>query len=115
MFALLEHTTAAGRHWDLLVEVAGCERLPTWRLAACPLDAEAAGRPIAAERIADHRPLYLDFEGELSGGRGRVRRLDRGPAAVERLDGNELIVSLEGAILRGRFAVTAGRFAAMSP
>jgi hypothetical protein len=33
---------------------------------------------LPAARLADHRRLYLDYEGEISGNRGRVVRLIRG-------------------------------------
>lgn len=103
MFALLEHTTGSDRHWDLLVEVPGAERLPTWRLAANPLEAAGAVR---AERIADHRRVYLEFEGELTGGRGVVRRLDRGSAVVETIRQDEAAFTLAGERLRGGFEIT---------
>ncbi len=124
IFALLEHVTgdahtaapepalAAGplpvtggvlrAHWDFLVEGLVYERLPTWRLAANPLRATG---PIGAERLPDHRRLYLDYEGEIAGGRGRVRRLDRGPARIERFEDEELVVQLRGAVLAGRFHI----------
>jgi hypothetical protein len=105
MFALLEHLTGAADapvHWDLLVEVSGQERLPTWRLEANPL--EVSG-PIAAVRVADHRPVYLDYEGEVSGGRGQVRRLDRGPATVHQLGVTEVCLELAGELLAGYFAI----------
>jgi hypothetical protein len=35
-----------------------------------------------AHRLADHRRLYLSFEGTISGGRGRVRRLATGALAL---------------------------------
>ena len=113
MFVLLEHdaTTpsepapaAPDVHWDLMIEVPGRERLLTWRLAGNPVTKRGA---IAAERLADHRRLYLDHEGEISRGRGRVRRLDRGPATIEWLDADTLIVVLTGHIVRGRFEITA--------
>ena len=112
MFALLEHDTstpsAAGpeRHWDLIIEAPRHDRLPTWRLARDPLSTTGE---IPAERIKDHRRLYLDFEGEISGGRGVVRRLDRGPATIEQLEGAGLVVVLEGQHLRGRFEVVPDR------
>ena len=102
MFALLQHDTGADRHWDLLVEVPGCERLPTWRLSADPL--RTAG-DIPAARIRDHRPLYLEYEGELSEQRGVVRRVDRGPARVETLQGDEALLTLEGQALHGEFSL----------
>jgi len=111
MFVLLEHEEAPGTaaprvHWDLLIELPGQARLATWRLAENPL---ATPRPIPAERIADHRRLYLDYEGEISGGRGRVRRLDRGAARVQELIGDALTVELEGAALRGRWSIQPGK------
>lgn len=122
MFVLLEHerpsdpAAPAQRdvHWDLLVEVPGQDRLPTWQLTEDPC--RAIG-PIPARRIADHRRIYLEYEGPLSEGRGVVRRVDRGPADVERLDLDGLIVALHGAHLHGRFAVTgtAGGQAAFVP
>jgi hypothetical protein len=105
MFALLEHDPPAGagdRHWDFLVEVAGQERLPTWRLHACPLD---VGGPVPAARVPDHRAFYLTYEGPVSGNRGVVRRLDGGPARVQSWDGARLTVELAGARLGGVFTV----------
>jgi hypothetical protein len=105
MFVLLEHTTCDApdvppeRHWDLIVEAPGAERLPTWRLAASPLDVPG---DIAAERIPDHRPHFLHYEGPLTGDRGHVRRLDRGPAMVLRLAGEELTVAVRGRKWHGR-------------
>lgn len=116
MFALLEHDTtipkaprpaADGRHWDFMVGLPDQVRLPTWRLTHNPVATEG---DISAERITDHRRLYLDYEGEISGGRGFVRRIDHGPATVERLEGDELVIVLAGRHLRGRYGIahTAG-------
>ncbi len=113
MFVLLEHDirneAARGRrpgagevHWDLLIEVPGQERLATWRLAKNPIEAPAE---IAAERIADHRRVYLEYEGELSGGRGAVRRLDRGASVLEEYSEHEVTADLEGEHLRGRYEI----------
>lgn len=105
-FVLLEHSVRRADHappdvhWDLLLDAPEWERLPTWRLARNPL---VSAGDIPAERIKDHRRLYLDFEGEVSDGRGLVRRIERGPATIERLTGERLAVVLEGAALRGRF------------
>jgi len=102
-FALLEHTPPSGPpHWDFLVERAGAALVPTWRLAADPL---AAGGAVPAERIADHRPLYLDYEGPVSGGRGVVRRCDGGAVVSQRSAGAELVAELAGQRLRGRVTI----------
>lgn len=114
MFALLEHDTTAaagvvpaerGRHWDLLIEAAGCDRLPTWRLQRNPL-AEASAIP--AQRVGDHRRLYLEYEGEIAGGRGRVRRIDAGTATLERLENDQFRVVLAGRHLHGTFEIATG-------
>ncbi len=70
-FAVLHHDHPFA-HWDLLLETpAGCW---TWRLRAAP---DSPGE-ISAERIADHRALYLNYEGPVSGDRGVVTQWDAG-------------------------------------
>jgi hypothetical protein len=59
-------------HWDFMLEAEGVLR--TWRLLAEP----AARQSVPAERLADHRLAYLDYEGPVSGGRGSVARWDHG-------------------------------------
>lgn len=73
-FVILHHTQSDGEHWDLMLEEG--EVLLTWRLSADPT--VSGSNRIAAERVADHRPAYLTYEGELSGGRGFVRRIESG-------------------------------------
>lgn len=102
-FAILEHVLPAGRHWDLLLEVSDHQRpttasgrddasyrsdvagrlvrqhhrpsrLATWALERPP----TPGTTIAARRLPDHRRLYLDYEGPISGDRGGVTRWDAG-------------------------------------
>jgi hypothetical protein len=65
-------------HFDLLLEMG--EHLLTFQTQSLPKPSEAGGRStsIPARRIADHRPLYLDYEGEISGNRGFVRRIANG-------------------------------------
>jgi len=70
-FALLRHDHPA-EHWDFFLEDA--DALRSWRLAARP----ALGEVISAEQMADHRKVYLDYEGPVSGGRGHVVREDAG-------------------------------------
>ncbi len=74
---LLEHETPDGaRHFDWLIErpgVADEHRLIAFRCAHDP----TRDAPIPAERMPDHRALYLDYEGPIAGDRGSVRRLWR--------------------------------------
>ena len=70
-FAILEHDWPTS-HWDLLLEHG--TTLKSWRLLTEP----HPGQYVVAEPIADHRLLYLDYEGEVSGNRGTVTRWDAG-------------------------------------
>lgn len=42
---------------------------------------------LPAQRLPDHRRLYLDYEGAVSGNRGHVSRLARGTYRLEQLPG----------------------------
>lgn len=55
---------------------------------------------IAAEVLPDHRPVYLDYEGPVSGERGTVIRWDTGEYAGD-LDGAKLSLQFQGERLRG--------------
>lgn len=103
-FAILRHETPPGSprplHWDFLLEDGGT--LLTWSLAELP----AAGRPIAAEALADHRTAYLDYEGPVSGNRGIVTRWDAGTFQWRHRSNREIIVNLNGRVLCGEAAVT---------
>jgi hypothetical protein len=94
-FVILEHDHP-GRHWDLMLEAG--ETLQTWRLSAPP----GPGPAVAAERSFDHRRLYLDYEGPISGGRGQVTRHEGGTFDWEVVEEGRTVVRLEGTKLRGR-------------
>lgn len=75
---VLLHELPDGRaHYDWLVEdlcIDGEHRLRAWRMDGIP-DREGS---LLGERIGLHRAVYLDYEGDIGGGRGTVRRLRRG-------------------------------------
>ncbi len=48
--------------------------LRTWRLENPP----QANSSVRATSLGDHRIIYLEYEGEISGGRGSVTRWDQG-------------------------------------
>jgi hypothetical protein len=93
-YVILEHAHH-GVHYDLMLEVAGV--LWTWRLAEPP----RAGVRQPAERSFDHRLLYLDYEGPVSGDRGHVTRWDAGTWTGD-ANAGPLCVRIEGRRLRGR-------------
>lgn len=72
---ILRHTTPdGGEHFDWMILLES-GWLMTFRTDTRP--DEAPGR-FEAKRLVDHRAAYLDYEGEISGGRGRVTRVARG-------------------------------------
>lgn len=89
-FAILTHDHPFF-HWDLLLEVGAVAW--TWRL----LDEPGPNQEIRSERIGDHRLLYLDYEGPVSGDRGRVALWDAGTYRVTNESESELTVALFGA------------------
>lgn len=112
-FVVLKHRMPDGsEHFDWMLEL-GESRSPddrtllTFRTDGVPTEDES----FDAERIGDHRALYLAYEGEIDGGRGRVTRLVAGRAevleldlwsAVFRLHVGERCVCLAGASTDGR-------------
>ena len=71
-FAILIHDHPV-LHWDFLLENGTACR--TWRLLTAP---DSPVNDFAAEELPDHRLMYLDYEGPVSGGRGVVTRWDVG-------------------------------------
>lgn len=97
-FAILEHDHPA-LHWDLLLEAGDACR--TWRLASPP----ASGEVIAAEAIADHRLMYLDYAGPVSGDRGTVTQWDFGQFVWIKATDDEVCVLLAGRRISGRLTL----------
>ena len=95
-FAPLIHDTPRGLHYDFFLEKGGV--LKTWALTQLP----ELGLEIPCDALADHRPIYLDYEGPISGGRGTVTRWDQGTYLVEVWSDDEIIVEITGAKLVGR-------------
>ena len=92
-------------HWDLMLEAG--EHLRTWRLLELP----GPEKVIAAEALPDHRALYLDYEGPVSGGRGEVRRWDAGTCEVVGDSDDAVDLELAGNVLRGRAELRRGESA----
>jgi hypothetical protein len=93
-FVILEHDHPA-KHWDLMLERG--EVLRTWRLAASPV----VGTAVSAEASFDHRRTYLDYEGPIRGGRGRVVRWDAGEFVWLTDEANQIAIGLRGERCRG--------------
>jgi hypothetical protein len=95
-FAILRHDGPQGSHWDLLLETGGVLR--AWSLPQPP----QPGVEMTAEALPDHRLIYLEYEGPISGGRGTVTAWDRGDYRWVRQDDAQLVIQLSGQKLAGR-------------
>ena len=103
-FVILRHELAADAvlrlHWDLMLEEESTLR--TWQLLE-----EPSGRAtISATQLADHRKLYLDYEGPISGNRGHVHRWDQGVYEMLREDDRQITVRLSGRKINGVATLT---------
>ncbi len=109
-FALLEHRRD-GVHYDFLLETA-----PGGPLRAWAVDAEVVpGEDLPARELAEHRALYLEYEGEISGGRGTVRRLDGGEFETLEWGEDRVRVRIAGAQLVGEVEVRRVAFGEAGP
>jgi hypothetical protein len=79
----------------LFLEAGGVLR--SWRLAALPSPAA----PVRAEPSADHRLMYLDYEGPVGGGRGRVEHWDAGTFEWACDEPGRVVVHVNGGKMRG--------------
>lgn len=93
-YVILEHNWPH-RHWDLMLECDGV--LKTWRLSEPP----TADHLVQAEAIGDHRLAYLDYEGEVSGGRGTVKRWDAGEFDWSNTSNELAVAVVRGSQLEG--------------
>ena len=76
-YVILHHEGVAHPHFDLMVETGPGSTLASWRLNKWPVE-----QTMDAERLADHRREYLDYEGPVSGNRGVVRRVEAGKCEI---------------------------------
>ncbi len=93
-FVILEHDHPH-LHWDLMLESGPV--LLTWRFASPP----RTGEGVNAVQVHDHRLHYLDYEGPISGGRGRVVRWTSGTFVCKEQTDDHLIVCLRSERLWG--------------
>ncbi|MBS0204614.1 MAG: hypothetical protein JSS49_17050 [Planctomycetes bacterium] len=99
-FAILTHDQPF-LHWDFLLEHGGSCR--TWRLSQPPLTSDR----IVAEALPDHRLVYLDYEGPVSGDRGVVSQWDAGLFDWQSETPTEVAIQLRGRKLSGLVRMTA--------
>ncbi len=101
-FVILEHRWN-GVHWDFMLEVG--EVLRTWAIDS-PI---VPGFDIPARSLPDHRRTYLDYEGEISSGRGTVQRVDRGTYEVLDWSLDRVRVRISGSVFEDEEVVLVRR------
>lgn len=93
---LLRHDTPdGGFHYDWMLARPGnpgVTSLVTFRTGERPDEGLRVGMTL--ERISDHRPAYLHYEGPLTGGRGSVIRIAAGRCAIHTLDETQMHADL---------------------
>ncbi len=97
-FVVLEHRWE-GVHWDFMLEHG--DVLRTWAIDE-PI---GAGVDLPARARPDHRKFYLDYEGDVRGNRGRVRRVDQGVYTALIWEDDRVRVRLRGAQLVGEVEI----------
>jgi len=101
-FTISQHTGSKdGDHYDLMLEHG--DGLRTWRLVNTAFQSFQVAR-----QIKDHRKTYLDFEGEISGERGRVKIWDTGTYSIDDWKDDRIQVALVGRSLKTRLLMTLG-------
>lgn len=83
-------------HYDLMFEADGV--LHTWALETEPV----AGTLLSITQLPNHRLAYLEFEGEISGGRGNVVRQDAGTYCLRNKSDERWELIVAGTRLQGR-------------
>ncbi|MGI9427580.1 MAG: DNA polymerase ligase N-terminal domain-containing protein [Bythopirellula sp.] len=113
-FVLLRHECPADfekpSHWDFMLEAGGSLR--TWEMRQLPsawariFGDSSEEQSVQLVELADHRLAYLDYEGPLSGSRGRVQRCDDGTYELLEETSRRLKVRLVGSLLSGVVCLT---------
>jgi len=103
-FVILRHETPPGyerpAHFDLLLEWG--DTLRTWALPAFP----TPGVVLPCKELAPHRREYLDYEGEISAGRGSVTQVASGEYDLLEQSSRLVQVRLHGPTLSGVLRLT---------
>lgn len=87
-YVVLHHTGYGDAHFDLMFETADGSPLATWRSSTWPAISNLTS-------LADHRRMYLDYEGPVSDNRGHVKRVAAGTHVILEHTPHRLHVQLD--------------------
>ena len=82
--------------------------LMTWRIAIDDLSSLMNGIEINGTRIADHRKTYLDYQGPVRSGSGRVELYDTGICDCLPPLNERYVIKISGRKLKGELIIDEG-------
>lgn len=94
-----------GTHYDLMLQCG--EILKTWRIMQSP--AQIVKKPVKAEKIFDHPLKFLDYEGPVNKGLGKVKIVESGTYELIKSTDSILKLNFTGTHLRGMYTLTLDR------
>jgi hypothetical protein len=90
-YVVSRHDGVTNPHFDLMFETAPGSMLATFRLPEWPISSS-----MEVIRLRDHRRLYLDYEGPISGDRGHVSKIAEGQCRIESVSGGGMNLIFSG-------------------
>jgi hypothetical protein len=100
---VIHHHITKDTHFDLMID--NGESLDTWQVHEDDLDRLIQGEAVSAELIEPHRRDYLEYEGPVSRGRGRVEIYDRGEYRIILSEESFLSLMLKGKKFIGKIEI----------
>lgn len=99
-FVIQKHIKRQAFHFDLMLEKGG--KLLTWSIPNI-LSLLKNSKITQAKKLSEHRLLYLDYEGKISRGRGKVEIWDSGTYQAKQYCDGFILINLEGKRLKGLY------------
>jgi hypothetical protein len=106
---VIHHHRTEDIHFDFMID--NGKELETWQITEDRMEQFIRGEEIPAKLIPPHRREYLEYEGPVSKGRGRVEIYDRGECRIISRKGSFLSFMLKGKKFIGKIEIkkTAGK------
>jgi hypothetical protein len=103
---VIQHHLEKNEHYDLMVELEKSDKLLTIKISPQDLDLLLKSNKITAERLPGHRKEYLNYEGQVSGGRGTVKIFDSGKCKTVLYSEDRFEFELSGKKIAGKIVIS---------
>lgn len=100
---VIQHHITANSHFDFMID--NGESLDTWQIHESDILPLMSGEPVITKLIQPHRRDYLEYEGPVSRGRGRVEIYDTGKYNVIFREKDLILLNLRGNKLSGKIEI----------